>query len=258
MSGGSAPKEDKEILAFLASLATIRELTHVDRAVAMLWRLHEAGSREDISSGMIASTIANAGYSRPNPTRLAAALRQDPRVSTNSGSFRLHVSALAKLRDAYAAHVGPQLPPPSDSVVPIELFIGVPFLERVVVQINGAYDTALYDCCAVMCRRLVETLIIQSYLKQGREDEIKDSGESFVPLGRLVNYAKGDPKLALTRNSKRALADVKTLGDWSAHSWRYNARKADIDAKASSIRLLSEELAHIAGLAAPNAGGGVP
>ena len=36
-------------------------------------------------------------------------------------------------------------------------------MEKVLSQINGSYDCALFDCTAVMCRRLLETLIIEAY-----------------------------------------------------------------------------------------------
>ena len=37
------------------------------------------------------------------------------------------------------------------------------YIERVVNQINGSYEKGWYDCCAVMTRRLLETLIIETY-----------------------------------------------------------------------------------------------
>jgi len=61
----------------------------------------------------------------------------------------------------------------SDSVLPRELFDGTRgYIEKVVSQINGSYDHGWYDCCAVMCRRLAETLIIEGYEEQGRSDEM--------------------------------------------------------------------------------------
>jgi hypothetical protein len=60
-----------------------------------------------------------------------------------------------------AAGVDLEAPPslkPSDSLLPRELFSNTRgYLEKVVFQINGSYDQGLYDCCAVMCRRLGET-----------------------------------------------------------------------------------------------------
>ena len=36
------------------------------------------------------------------------------------------------------------------------------YIERVVAQINGTYENGWYDGCAVMIRRLLETLIVKS------------------------------------------------------------------------------------------------
>lgn len=53
-------------------------------------------------------------------------------------------------------------PVPSDTILPRELFEKTRgYIERVGVQINGSYDHGYYDCCAVMCRRMAETLIIE-------------------------------------------------------------------------------------------------
>jgi hypothetical protein len=49
----------------------------------------------------------------------------------------------------------------------------------VVEQINKSYDIELWDCCAVMCRRLLETLIIEVYEKLGRANEIKGTMDTF-------------------------------------------------------------------------------
>src|SRR5450432_494030 len=37
------------------------------------------------------------------------------------------------------------------------------YIERVANQINGTYENGWYDGCAVMIRRLIETLIIEAF-----------------------------------------------------------------------------------------------
>ena len=37
------------------------------------------------------------------------------------------------------------------------------YIERVVAQINGTYENGWYDGCAVMIRRLLETLIVEAF-----------------------------------------------------------------------------------------------
>ncbi|WP_208543899.1 hypothetical protein [Paenibacillus protaetiae] len=37
------------------------------------------------------------------------------------------------------------------------------YIEKVVNQINGTYEQGWYDACAVMIRRVIETLIIEAF-----------------------------------------------------------------------------------------------
>lgn len=138
---------------------------------------------------------------------------------------------------------------PSDSVLPRELFINTRgYLEKVVHQINGSYDYGFYDSCAVMCRRLGETLIIEIYETQGRATEIKGADDNFLMLNGLLGVLHKDQSIHLGRNAKRGLNDLKDLGDKSAHNRRFNARQPDIDNVKSDLRTAVEELLHLAKL----------
>jgi hypothetical protein len=140
--------------------------------------------------------------------------------------------------------------PPSDSVLPRELFEGTRgYLERVAAQINASYDFELFDCCAVMCRRLAETLIIEVYEHQNRANEIIGQDGNFHMLNGLLAVMLGDRTVNLGRNSKRGLEALKELGDRSAHNRRFNARKSDIDRMQTGLRTSAEELINLSGLA---------
>ena len=61
--------------------------------------------------------------------------------------------------------------PPSEGTIPKNQAI-IPhsmvkntrgYIERVVYQINGSYEKGWFDACAVMMRRLLETLIIEVF-----------------------------------------------------------------------------------------------
>jgi len=135
----------------------------------------------------------------------------------------------------------------SDSVLPREIFSNTRgYIEKVVVQINSSYDHGLYDCCAVMCRRLGETLIIEIYESQGRASEIKGADDNFLMLNGLLGVLNKDRTVHIGRNAKRGLEGLKDLGDKSAHNRRFNARKPDIDGIKSDLRTVVEELLHLA------------
>lgn len=121
------------------------------------------------------------------------------------------------------------------------------YIERVGDQINKSFDAELYDCCAVMCRRLLETLIIEIYEHQGRADEIKNAGH-FFQLNDLVSHLEQDSRITVSKLGMKALKDFKRLGDLSAHNRRYNARATDIQPLKDGIRLIVEELLHVADL----------
>ncbi|MGA7313403.1 MAG: DUF4145 domain-containing protein [Silvibacterium sp.] len=123
------------------------------------------------------------------------------------------------------------------------------YIERVVNQINGCYETGWFDGCAVMMRRLIETLIIECFEKERIADKIKDprSGE-FLYLKDLIDRLLQETSWNLGRNTKQALPKLKNVGDQSAHSRRYNASREDIDKLTNDFRGVCQELIYLAGL----------
>jgi hypothetical protein len=142
----------------------------------------------------------------------------------------------------------PGAPKDTGSVIPLGLATARGYLEKVVLQLNASYDAQLYDCCAVMCRRLLETLIIEVYEHCGRAPEIKGSDGNFLMLSGLAGYFENDKAFNVGRNGMKGLRDFKSLGDLSAHNRRFNARKEDIDRVRDGLRVIVEELLHLAKL----------
>jgi hypothetical protein len=147
--------------------------------------------------------------------------------------------------------------PPSDGTRPTNEFL-LPhslvrgtrgYIERVVFQINGCYEKGWFDGCAVMMRRLIETLIIECFEKHGISNKIQDpkSGEFFF-LRDLIDKLLQEPAWNLGRNSKQALPRLKSVGDQSAHSRRYIAHREDIDKVSHDFRTVCQELIYLAGL----------
>jgi integrase len=143
----------------------------------------------------------------------------------------------------------PSAPKDTGSVIPLGLATGRGYLEKVILQLNVSYDAQLYDCCAVMCRRLLETLIIEVYEHCGRASEIQGPDGNFLMLNGLATFFENDKAFNIGRKGLKGLRDFKSLGDQSAHSRRFNARKDDIDRVREGLRVAIEELAHLAALA---------
>lgn len=149
------------------------------------------------------------------------------------------------------------LPPeeiaPSDSypVLPHSLFDNTRgYLEKINYQINSCYEKACYDACAVMIRRLIEVLIIEAFEHHKISNKIKDQKGDFFYLENLINKTLTETSWNLSRTTKNALQrkSFKTIGDQSAHSRRYNAKRTYIGDVITDLRTVSEELLYLSNL----------
>ena len=122
------------------------------------------------------------------------------------------------------------------------------YLEIIANQINGPYEKGWYDACAVMMRRLVETLIIELFEARGRSSAIKDGSGNYVRLDALIGRAIGEGSWNLHRDTRQVLKKVKQLGDNSAHSHRFNAHRTDIDNIQLGFRTAVQDLIRLAGM----------
>lgn len=138
---------------------------------------------------------------------------------------------------------------PSEMVFPHTLVKGTrDYIERIAYQINGAYSSGWYDACAVMLRRLIETLIIEAFESHNLQSKIKNPNDDYLYLGDLVTKTLNEPSWNIGRNAKRALPRLKNIGDQSAHSRRYIAHREDVDRAISDIRTVVQELVYLAKL----------
>jgi len=122
------------------------------------------------------------------------------------------------------------------------------YLEKVGNQVNGCYERGWYDGCTVMLRRLIETLIIEAFEHHGIAGKIKGESGDFLYLRDLISKALGETTWNLSRNTKRALPQLKDIGDRSAHSRRYNAHRADVDKVIPDLRVVVQEFVYLANL----------
>jgi hypothetical protein len=170
-------------------------------------------------------------------------------------STKLALSALDVVKEIQKSVDGVSLPPSEimppqkEPVLPHSLFIGTRgYLEKIAYQINATYLSTSYDACAVMIRRLIEILVIEAFEKYGIGSKIKDANGDYLFLRDLVQALLGEPSWNLGRVTKSALPKLKTIGDLSAHSRRYNAQRQYIDDIIQDLRVVSEELLYLSGL----------
>ena len=234
---------------FLENLASIKA-TNTERAVALIWHAGLQDKTQDISVKEIASIFEAAGYPKQNSNRLKAAISKDKRTTkTKNDHYRINVKSRIKMDKVYLPYAEFIPVKKSSSVVPLDLYTGTRvYIEKIVLQLNSSFDQGLYDCTAVMCRRLLETLIIEVYEASKKSDMLEGSDGNFFMFSGLKNIIENDPEIELSRNTKQGLNDFKKLGDLSAHSRRFNARRNDIDRVRDGIRVAGEELLHLAKL----------
>lgn len=121
------------------------------------------------------------------------------------------------------------------------------YIERVVFQINGCYEKGWFDACAVMMRRLIETLIIECFERYKIADKIKNTSTGdFLFLRDLIEKLLQEPAWNIGKKAKQALPKLKEIGDQSAHSRRYNAHRQDIEKIADDFRIVCQELIYLA------------
>lgn len=137
----------------------------------------------------------------------------------------------------------------TQQVLPMSLFTNTRgYIAKIANQINGCYERGWFDACAVMIRRLIETLLIECFEHHQLAKKVTTAGGDFLSLGDLIDMALKEPTWNLGRNTRRALPRLKNIGDRSAHARRYLARKWDIDQVRDDLRISTEELLFVAGL----------
>jgi len=141
------------------------------------------------------------------------------------------------------------LPSESHQVIAISLVRGTRgYIEKITNQINGCYEHGWFDSCAVMIRRLLETLIIEAYEHHGIAHKIKNANGDFLYLSDLIENTLTETKWNISRNTKTSLPKLKSIGDMSAHSRRFVAQRPDIEKIIPDLRVVVQELLYLAQL----------
>ena len=123
------------------------------------------------------------------------------------------------------------------------------YVVSVVDQINGCYRNGWYDACAVMIRRLYETLIVDCFEAHGIAEQIKDTHGNFLPFDQLIPRFVSQPAWNLGRQTRKDLSSIhkaKLIGDLSAHGRRHIAQRKDIGDVAIQLGAILQELVDIA------------
>lgn len=224
------------------------DLSHVDRAVALLWYYRETQLFDERSPSELAADLHDEGFPKPNITRLADGLRKSKYtiVGKRKGTVQIDARKIAKLTEAYNQYLDVPDVQVKGEYLPPEFTAGTrKYLEQIVRQINGSYEAGFYDACATLCRRLMESLIIDCYVTAKRAHEIQRDGV-FLMLDSLITVITSDRSIVLGRNTPNTMREVKTIGDTAAHDRTYITPKLDLDDMRLRYRHLIQELLDLA------------
>lgn len=219
-------------------------LSHADRAIALLWYYRQSQEFEERSAKDLAADMQEEGFPRPNITRFKEDLQRSRFTvkGRQEGTFQIDLRRASALEQKYGEFLGTKRVPVTAKVIPSEWVVGTRrYLEQLVYQINGCYESGFYDACAALCRRLMESLIIEVYVHEQRHHQIQSNGV-FLPLERLIGFITVDTRVALGRNTPKTMIETKQLGDTAAHDRVYITPQIDIDDHKAKYRRMIQEL----------------
>lgn len=220
--------------------------------VSLLWFLTHTDPTLEISAKEIANHIHELGIrSAINATRLKNNLARHPDVvrGKGAGTFRIRAGRSGIYDGKYGDLKSAQQIPLPDNFLPNTIGLGGrKHLENLRREINGSYEFGFYNSCAVMCRRLMECLLIEAFDAVGHRAAITGGDGNLVGLADLLASAKSGSYIKLSRGAPRAAERVKETGDAAAHSRHYMTSHRDIDDLNPGFRQLISELANLAGL----------
>ncbi|WP_319383792.1 hypothetical protein [Roseibium sp.] len=190
----------------------------------------------------------------PVPGRIAQYLnegtsKQRRQYVKRGKGYALHRINLAKLNEKLSSYTGVVKPVSNESILTASSCTGGRrYLVSLVEQINGSYTYGFYDGAAVLMRRMMESLIISSFEKKGKEAQIRDADGNYLMLKDLISQAKNPSNFRLSRGMGDVMDSIKDLGDTAAHNRTYITKKTDVDNVQSKFRRLIEELCVLAGI----------
>lgn len=226
---------------FLRGLSRLN-LSQTEEAIALLWFYRQTQTFEERNAAELADDFRDEGYPEPNSTRLGAALRRSRKTVSGRrrGTFQINVRYLDELETNYGQSLNIRAQAVSPLVLPEDFGRGTRHLEQLVIETNGSYERGYFDGCAVMLRRILESLIISVFISRRQVSSIKIDG-TFLQLEALIEKILIFDQVHLSRDARRVMRQIKEVGDVAAHNRNYLTQQQDIDdIKLGARRILNE------------------
>ena len=228
---------------FLREISRL-DLSQPEEAIALLWFYRQTQTFDERSASELAADFRDEGYTAPNATRLADSLRHSRKTANGRrrGTFQINSRYLDELETDYGSFLDIRVETAHPHVLPADFGRGTRHLEKLVNEVNGSYENTYYDGCAVLLRRILESLIISIFITKRQTDLIRING-SFVQLEALIERVLAFDQIQLARDARRIMQQIKEVGDVAAHNRTYLTSQQDIDdIKIGARRILDELL----------------
>ena len=133
--------------------------------------------------------------------------------------------------------------PISNEFIDITIVNNTPYyIMGITRQMIQCYECGFFDATLVLMRKLIETLIIETFERFGIDSTIKDTNGEFFYLSNLIPRYLNSQKWNPSRNLDKSIQKVKKYGDLSAHNRRFQAKKSDIDDFKFELRQVIQEM----------------
>ena len=232
-----------EISSFVSKVPGLVEMPTKDKVLVFGWYLHRVAKMDVFPPKAVQSLFDDASVARPDS--LGSYFKQlttAKKLIVKKSLYRLERQVLDAFDLRYSSLIQQHKLDVRDEVIPTSITAATrPFIEAMARQINGSYQTEMFDCTAVMMRRLMESLLIECYVFSKTETAIKN-GKDFKMLADIVATTRSGLHVRLSRGSDKILDDVKDVGDRAAHHRHYTTKKQDIDGISARFRALLVEL----------------
>lgn len=241
----------KSSLASFAKGISSLNLTEVGCAIALLWYFDLAEGRPELRPEFLAELMQDLSLRRRvNATRLGRQLIASRGVmrGKETGTVRLRAASKTRLSSRYYRIAETVVTPTIETmIIPMGLFEDTrPYLETLVNQINGTYRHGFYDACAVMCRRLLECLLLLAFERAEKSKVIRDATEGYLTLADIIGLACSNRHIKLARGAATVMGKIGYVGDLAARHPTYTTRRKDIDEQRLDFARIVMELAHLA------------
>jgi hypothetical protein len=235
-----------------SKLYKLAGLTVKEKAELIVYYLQESSNMnptlEELYDGFI-----DFGFLKPNRSRLKNYLSSSKLVVKTSDRkfYRINPRHLDELKLKYPVNAMIQEAMTEKfEVLPPDLYNDSRgYVKKLANQINVSYETAVFDGCAMLMRRLLEVLLISSYIKHGIVNSIKNpSGDGYKVLSYIIQDTLSNRLFDLSKGSRDTIDKFRIMGNLSAHRIEYNCTLSELNKVKSDYRVLIEELLYKSGL----------